>query len=1201
MRGKNKFILFSVAVFVMALLMVQISSAETFEFNGTIKDENGNVLNNTNINLTVRNAQGWSVVGYNSTVSNASGWFNLSVSCEGGGGVCSQASNWIYELSIRHFNGTYVDFISKTIPAFPGQMMRMLAGTTFYLTPAGTINITAINSSGERTAFNYQVKDTKLGYPIASEFSTMVSEANIYVPSNRNYSIMIYPNQSMPVSFNWNNFSSVETYNFDTDSEGINLSSYNNTAKTLYKQFNLTMTLVRVSGFLTDAAGAIMGDSINWTNITVIPYLMEPGNMVHASYGSMPYNISAANQMQTDEFNISSGFYNITLPATVEASNILLFATGITNASVYYGGFRNISSTYGTAARQENFSMFGLLGDVDNVTMNRMDGNGRDIFIWTKKQTFNIVNATNSTLSSTTGHIEFEVDYTNYNATQFTWMADIAQSASSASFSIPLINATGFKELNAFVSGGPSGGNGQYAPKRVGKTTVAQILADNNISVKVFNPGAIDTTLSTSSISIALYASNSTCDIPNPPATCLLTASSTMETFNPMRAVMGGGKISFRMGYGGILVHYVNVDLLASGPPDAMFDSVTGNRTSGSSFASIMKFGSSGPNVYDYVLVSIPYNEGPGGLKDNENVTMKIPVLYDENWNVMWNVTMNGSEGAALSGNDSHYSAYSSDWEVLMNGTNCTRRNSDIAIAGDMNSTNPCYIDTVSNKIWVRIPHFSGTGPQVSGYTTTDRYTTLSGIDYLTPTEVNNSYLARNYFFINVTSNLSEFTNLTIRIYNGTTSYLNLTNVSTDPTVFFNYTEVSDGIYYFNVTATNSSNFMNSTEFRMITIDTTLPGINFSQPTENNFSLAMRNNIAVNVSLSDVNFANATIRLFNVSFAQVNYSFSNVSGLNNITVNFTSLSDWDGLYYFNASVCDLANNCNHTATRSVILNVSSLILNSTSASVTTTTSIIHYTSNKTANTTISYGTTTALGTNVTNISYLSSGNFNLSSLSASTVYYYNLTICDRAGNCVVNGTYSFTTSAATTDSSTTTGSGGLASTNPDSYWTSTYSISESQFMGGFSQTLGARGRIKFMLNGTQHAVGVINLTDSSATINVSSTPQQAVFNVGDVKKFELTDDNYYDLKVTLNSISGNKANVTITNISELIPVVSTPAAAPQTVAEKVQEKISEITQKAVDKSWMFWIIVVVVVIIIIAIIVVIKRKLDYISRKKGIK
>ncbi|MBI2452500.1 hypothetical protein HYV50_05520 [Candidatus Pacearchaeota archaeon] len=663
------------------IIFLSLNFSSGFDFNGTVKDTNGNALNNSVVNITVRNSN-FQIIGYNFTTTNASGWFNLTV---------AENSSWFYEPKITHTNGTFIDFIGQSLPAFPSLIYNTLSSTTFYLRDAGTINITAINSSGGRIAFRYQIKDQKLGYPIADNFESNVNEAIINIPRDRNYSIMIYPNQSMPVSFNWNNFSASSSYDVNS------LSKYNFTTKTLQYQFNTTLQMKRVSGYINYSGISV------WNEFTVVPYLLEPGNMVHATFGDMPYNLSAfVPDGGTDTHNLTSGFYNISLPGTAETSSILLFATA-RNGSNYYGGFRNLSLTLSSAAETTsfNFSLSGLLGTASNISMEKVDGT--TINISTAKQSFNLVNTTNSTLSQTSAHIEATIDYSSFGALEFTWMEEIEQSA-SASFSLPLLNSTGIKEMNIYASGG------DYSPKKT-SPTVSQIQTNNNITISTFNPGEIDGTLAESSISMALYISNSTCDVPNPASSCLVGSSTTLDSFNPMSAIIGGGKLSFRMGTGGILVHYVNVDMLASGPPDALFDDSATTSTSGT-FQSALRFGSLGPTIYDYVLVSIPYTEGSSsqtGLNESATVNISIPIFYDDNWNKMWNTTANGTSASALAGNYSHYSAKQSEWAYLLNQSTCGTNESTI------NITNPCYKDTSNNRIWVRLPHFSGTETQGSG------------------------------------------------------------------------------------------------------------------------------------------------------------------------------------------------------------------------------------------------------------------------------------------------------------------------------------------------------------------------------------------------------------------------------------------------------------------------------------------------------
>ncbi len=675
-------------IFTLLFLMVSISTVSAFQFNGTVKDTDGSLLNNSLINITVRNMNGFSVVGYNATFANASGWFNLTV---------SENAQWMYEPKITWANASTgaVEYIGQSLPAFPQEMIQQVAGTTFYLSAAGTINITAINSSGSRIPFEYQIKDQKLGYSIAANFGNHVNEAIINVPRNRNYSLMIYPNQSMPVSFNWNNFSSSASYNLS------NISRYNVTTKTLAYQFNTTMVMKRVSGYLNYSG--ISG----WNEFTVIPYLLEPGNMVHVEYGMLPYNISSETGT-SDFYNMTSGFYNITLPGTVETSSIILFASAV-NGSRNIGAVRNISlsmSSSGETAQFNFSSAAGMFGSFSNVTPTNLGGPPVNITL--SKQNFTILNSTNSTVNNINGHIEVTVDYSSIGAIEFTWMTSISQ-GSSSSFLVPLLNNTGVKELNAFVGGG------DYAPIRK-SYTASQLGNRVNITLNSFNPGAIDEVLSASRITMALYISNSTCDIPNPSSSCLLGGSEqNMDTFNPMQSIMGGGKLSFRMGVGNISVHYVNVDMLASGPPDALFDSSTTEST-GSSFESALRFGSNGPTIYDYVLISIPYTQGSSsqtGLNESGEINVSIPLFYDDSWNVIWNSTANGTNPTTFSNNNSHYAARVSEWAVLLNQSTCGTNQSNL------NSTNPCYIDTANNKIWMRLPHFSGTGPSVTGGTVT--------------------------------------------------------------------------------------------------------------------------------------------------------------------------------------------------------------------------------------------------------------------------------------------------------------------------------------------------------------------------------------------------------------------------------------------------------------------------------------------------
>jgi hypothetical protein len=88
-------------------------------------------------------------------------------------------------------------------------------------------------------------------------------------------------------------------------------------------------------------------------------------------------------------------------------------------------------------------------------------------------------------------------------------------------------------------------------------------------------------------------------------------------------------------------------------------------------------------------------------------------------------------------------------------------------------------------------------------------------------------------------------------------------------------------------------------------------------------------------------------------------------------------------------------------------------LNAYSSSVTSSGATITANASESANISVSYGTSaTTLTSTATTTAFATSGTVTLSSLSASTTYYYNITMCDQAANCATNGTYNFTTSAS---------------------------------------------------------------------------------------------------------------------------------------------------------------------------------------------
>jgi hypothetical protein len=159
------------------------------------------------------------------------------------------------------------------------------------------------------------------------------------------------------------------------------------------------------------------------------------------------------------------------------------------------------------------------------------------------------------------------------------------------------------------------------------------------------------------------------------------------------------------------------------------------------------------------------------------------------------------------------------------------------------------------------------------------------------------------------------------------------------------------------------------------------------------------------------------------------------------------------------------------------------------------------------------------------------------------------------------------------------GGGGTATT---SFWTLTSNVNDEQFKQGYTKQLAVKQRIKISVNNTSHYIGVIKLTNKSITINVTSEPQQAVLAVNETKKFELTNDTFYDLLIRLNNITENKANLTIKSIYEKIVEVEEEKKEEKDKEIEIAEEEKEELAKEKGKLWI-WVIVWIVVVSLVVI------------------
>lgn len=143
------------------------------------------------------------------------------------------------------------------------------------------------------------------------------------------------------------------------------------------------------------------------------------------------------------------------------------------------------------------------------------------------------------------------------------------------------------------------------------------------------------------------------------------------------------------------------------------------------------------------------------------------------------------------------------------------------------------------------------------------------------------------------------------------------------------------------------------------------------------------------------------------------------------------------------------------------------------------------------------------------------------------------------------------------DDDSPSSSGG--STTSGSIGGALYIISSSQLEAGYTRTLVATDRIQFNISLGVHTFTLDEVSNDTKTVKVtvSSDPQTATMSVGDVRRFELSGDNYYDLSVTLNSITGSLAEIVLKKISEEVTSAT---------EDEEQEKETEARKDAGEES-----------------------------------
>lgn len=917
-----------------------IYTTTNFSYSGWIYNNTGTPIEGATAEISVSamsDEGGMADLGTFVADSNATGGFNIT-----GIPICQNYSNigpstgmggggqgLFYRIAAYEYNDSshnYAINTSRVLPSLPASELKNFLGTPeFYLIPAISFNVTAEGriynpwppTWGSKD-FSLNVKDQDLGYSV-KEFDTKASYHTFSVPKGRNYSFSIYPDNAYPMSIRFNNITGWcedsignREWNIFGGKAGVNSScmAYNGTYL-VNITVNTTSSAKNLTGNFTGITGAL-------DSMSIVAYTMETRDVVFESW-ALPYNIGYERNwtQYNDTYNLTEHNFSVALPATMANSYLMLRAYAYNASSgVYYMGtnFTN-ASNQNLNVTDMNFTMEPLInGTARSISArNVSDGWNETVVANTTAVTFRLINESGLHSPLSTLSVFVEITRERWDGTEYKTMID----GQNGMFNLSLVNGSSIKKLTIYTQ--------QYAP--ISTPVSAEILngtftgsnmffdATNNtgicnITMRQF--GQFDPLNENNPIQMNMYLSNDSCNIPNPPQSyALFDADQGESEFSPLNAILKGD-INMMITAGKATVYYINVDLLASGPPDAAFT----DEGDEAEFSSLWKFGSQGPEIYDYVLIGVNYTGMP--FENDDVISLDFPYLYDIEFNEIWN----RSKGHGVTEineweNLSDYTDYlNSPYEAYLNGTGVFCDPNDPTLSNGI-----AYNDVQNTTIWMKIPHFSGLGGELGG--AQDVYVD----DDADPSWYSSSNVSTIQEGVN-----NVTTNGTVHIWDGT--YTENVFVNKSVTIVANSSVVLDGNGGNGLTITS-----NNTVVRNLTIENcnvsmssgiliynssyTLTNITINSVTINNsqigiyvYTEGITNSDIIDCNLSGVN----VIGLYLIDTSYTNITNCNVnnsgnvavylynSSNNNISGNYICGDTANGIYFFKSTANNISDN-----------------------------------------------------------------------------------------------------------------------------------------------------------------------------------------------------------------------------------------------------------------------------------------------------
>jgi len=262
-------------------------------------------------------------------------------------------------------------------------------------------------------------------------------------------------------------------------------------------------------------------------------------------------------------------------------------------------------------------------------------------------------------------------------------------------------------------------------------------------------------------------------------------------------------------------------------------------------------------------------------------------------------------------------------------------------------------------------------------------------------------------FVFTPTDSLDGFLNCTLWV-DSVSQISNASTINNTQTTLTPSSALSEASHSWNVTCIDNATNAGANTARTLYVDNTIPTVNINTSQNNTIFTTNTPTIDFNFTDSVSSTANCTL-YFNAVDKNTTRNIDNKTRTD-MTVN-SALSDANYSVYINCT--DKAGKIGKSGVLNIEIDtIAPAISAVVNWSINGSAARVNWSTAEESNGSVKYGTDTGLttgGGTVTHTSFLTSHSLNLTGLSATTTYYYNVTGCDAHGNCNISGLYNFTT------------------------------------------------------------------------------------------------------------------------------------------------------------------------------------------------